>query len=128
MEYLKIQRNDMLSILLSLKEKLKDSSLSVFDSIRKRFAVLKDELKIIFLLNKLQILRDRITNFNESKDDAVELWLCLRLLDDISLDVYNEFRIYTVYKSLSDPHRILEDFVDQDKKENMVLAFVKING
>ncbi len=124
--YLKIETDEIKEILLDLKERINDSSVTIIDSIKKRLIGLRDNPKIVFLLTKLLSIKDRIVAYCD-EDDINELWLSLKLLDSISLDIYNEYKVNSVFKKLDGIYYILDEYLDKDKKENILISFIKSN-
>lgn len=107
----------------NLKEDLKGSSISIYDSLIKRFYIMKDDTRIKVLITKLLNLKDKIIHNNNNTTNHSTQWLCLRVMDNVSLDIYNEAKINSLFFGLSDFFKIFEDSVEKKKEENIVLTF-----
>ena len=53
-----------------------------------------------------------------------KLWLCLRLLDQASLDIYLEFKTEQYYSKLNDFYDDVKDEFFSDSKENVFVVLI----
>jgi hypothetical protein len=83
------------SILYNIQEELKGSVISVFNEIYKRFQILAGSKDYSILIHKCDNLKLKITEIDfisqDLGDDKIlTIWLSLRILDEISFNIYNE--------------------------------------
>ncbi len=81
----------LLQIFKTLQDELRGSALSVFDDMNKRMQVVSHEPIYNPILTRIVSLKQKITQDTiHSLEEATLLWMTLKLLDSISLDIYNE--------------------------------------
>jgi hypothetical protein len=79
-----------MNIFKTVKDELQGSAMSVFDDMMKRLLIAQHTPVFTMLINKVQTLKMKITNTYIEKGDVLMNWTAVRLLDDITLNIYNE--------------------------------------
>jgi hypothetical protein len=97
-EYLKIStndRNELINVIKTLQDELKGSAMSVIDDIMRRLSPIHNHHMYEKIINKVHSVKNKVINFNvsdsEIKNDLMVLWVRIRLIDDMSLEIYNEY-------------------------------------
>ena len=78
-------------IFKTLQEELRGSALSIFDDMNKRLQVVSLYPYYHNISSRVVTLKHKITQDTiESIEEAFLIWMTLKLLDSITLDIYNE--------------------------------------
>jgi hypothetical protein len=82
----------LIHVFKTLQEELRGSALSVFDDFNKRLQIINTNFYYSTLSSKVIIMKHKITQDKIDKpEEASLLWMTLKLLDAMSLDIYNEY-------------------------------------
>lgn len=74
----------------TLHDELQGSAISIFDDIIKRLNIIKHIPEHSDILEKIKIIKTKITDYIIKKEDVMIYWVTIRILDDLSLSIYNE--------------------------------------
>ena len=64
--------------------------MTIFDDMNKRLHVIRYNTKFTNLSSKILIIKQNITHDEILESEVIMNWITIKVLDDISLDIYNE--------------------------------------
>ena len=118
-----IDINKVKKILLHLKEIILSNQITIFDNIINRFKLVKFKQLSDFFIDKTSKIKNLIAMMKDEEFE-IEHFLSIKLLDKVSLNLYQESKVYEIFGSLEKIHNLISLYNITDN-ENYLLTYIR---
>ena len=115
--------NKVKKTLLHLKEIILSKQVTIFDNIINRLKVVKYKQISDFFIDKTSKIKNLIAIMKDEEFE-IEHFLSIKLLDKVSLNLYQESKVYEIFGSLEKIHNLISLYNVTDN-ENYLLSYIR---
>ena len=119
-EFLKTNESEIMITVSNFQKSILSGGFYVFDNLKKRISI--DNNKSFynqFIINKIETLKNELTiNHTITIDLSFKFWTCLRILDEITLDLLFNYKQSNIWGKLNNFERVVNNYINViDNKE-----------